>query len=140
MIVIGSGSAGKRAAFQATRLNNSDLEKINFWLLVNKPSINSWINICSLRQAGPSSPILPIDWPSLALWARRMHWALPANGALIWTAVTSHLNDSELIRGSLEYGQARFWWLQGQGLLAPQVLADVDKPRYITDDCPISLP
>ena len=41
IIVIGSGSAGKRAAFQATKLNNSDLEKINFWLLVNKPSINS---------------------------------------------------------------------------------------------------
>jgi len=32
MIVIGSGSAGKRTATQATKLGNSDLEKINFWL------------------------------------------------------------------------------------------------------------
>jgi pyruvate/2-oxoglutarate dehydrogenase complex dihydrolipoamide dehydrogenase (E3) component len=35
MIVIGSGPAGKRTAIQATKLDNSDLEKINFWLLVN---------------------------------------------------------------------------------------------------------
>ncbi len=32
LIVIGSGPDGKRTVIQATKLGNSDLEKINFWL------------------------------------------------------------------------------------------------------------
>jgi hypothetical protein len=46
------------------------------------------------------------------LWLQRLLWALPAIGALIWTGPAlrvrrsgifpTQLNDSELIRGSLE--------------------------------------
>jgi hypothetical protein len=37
------------------------------------------------------------------LWLERMLWALPAIGALIWRIFPTQLNDSELIRGSLNF-------------------------------------